>query len=401
MLPGTVVLILALCLGLQPVTTDLYLPALPALSEGLQATVSRTQLTLSALLLAFGISQLIWGPLSDRFGRRPIMLAGLAVYALAAAGGATATSIEMLVLWRALQGAAMGAGVMCARAIIRDLYVPEMGARVMSKALSGLGVMACLSPPIGGLLAETLGWRSALFAPAVVGAAVLAVVFWRFEETVTVKNPNALQFGALWHNWVTIVRNPTFIAFTLLGTASYCVLFTMLASSPFVFIKIMGMSKALCGLAMFSVAFAYLCGTFLCRYWLPRHGVRKTLKRAGVMSLTGGTLLGGLALAGVFSPWAILLPAYLIVLAHGVNQPCSQSGAVGPFPRMAGAASALSGFAMMLGAFGMGAWLGATADGTVFPLTNGMWFWTAVIALITWTLVQKHGDPTPSPAKAA
>lgn len=398
MLPGMVVLILALCLGLQPVTTDLYLPALPALSEGLQATVSKTQLTLSALLLSFGISQLIWGPLSDRFGRRPIMLAGLLVYTLAAAGGATASSIEMLVLWRALQGAAMGAGVMCARAIIRDLYAPESGARVMSKALSGLGVMACLSPPIGGLLAETMGWRSALLAPALVGAMVLAVVFWRFEETVPLKNPHALQFGALGRNWLAIVRHPSFIAYTLLDTASYCVLFTMLASSPFVFIKIMGMSKALCGLAMFSVAFAYLCGTFLCRRWLPRYGVRKTLLRAGALSLIGGTLLGGLALAGVLSPWAILLPVYLVVLAHGVHQPCSQSGAVGPFPRAAGAASALSGFVMMLGAFGMGAWLGAHNDGTVFPLTNGMWFWTVVIALICWTLVQKHGDPS---AKAA
>ena len=148
MAPGLTVLLLSLLLGLQPITTDLYLPALPLLTEGFGASMAQAQLTLTALLLAFGVSQLIWGPLSDRFGRRPILLIGMSAYVLASIASTLSSSMEMLIVWRTLQGAAMGAGVMCARAIVRDLYAPAQGARVMSKGLSGLGLIACLSPPL-------------------------------------------------------------------------------------------------------------------------------------------------------------------------------------------------------------------------------------------------------------
>ena len=121
MSPGLVVLVLSLLLGLQPVTTDLYLPALPTITQVFGAAMPQAQLTLSALLLAFGVSQLVWGPLSDRFGRRPILLVGTALYVLASVGSAMVTSIGQLIVLRVLQGAAMGAGVMCARAVVRDL----------------------------------------------------------------------------------------------------------------------------------------------------------------------------------------------------------------------------------------------------------------------------------------
>lgn len=150
MTAGTIVLLLSLLLGLQPITTDLYLPALPALTSSFGAPMAQAQLTLTALLLAFGVSQLVWGPLSDRFGRKPILLTGLGAYVLAGVGSTLAPSMMALIVWRAVQGAAMGAAVMCARAIVRDLYAPTQGARVMSKALSGLGVIALLSAPLGG-----------------------------------------------------------------------------------------------------------------------------------------------------------------------------------------------------------------------------------------------------------
>ncbi len=131
MQPGLIVLMLSILLGLQPITTDLYLPALPALTAGFGAPIAQAQLTLSALLLAFGFSQLAWGPLSDRFGRRPILLVGMSAYVLASLGSTLSASMEMLIVWRTVQGVAMGAGVMCARAIVRDLYTPLEGARVI------------------------------------------------------------------------------------------------------------------------------------------------------------------------------------------------------------------------------------------------------------------------------
>jgi len=393
MSPALVVLVLALLLGIQPVTTDLYLPALPALTEGFGAPVSQAQLTLTTLLLAFGISQLVWGPLSDRFGRRPVLLCGLAAYTIASIGCALAPSMALLIVWRTVQGAAMGAAVMGARAIVRDLYTPELGARMMSKGLTGLGIIACACAPLGGLLSDLLGWRYALTALAVFGAATLALVAWRFEETVPHKNPQALRPGTLLSTWLAILRHPTFLTYSALSTASYAGLFTFLASSSFVFIKVLGLTRTQYGVVMFTMAFVYILGTFMCRRLLPRFGVRRSVAIAGAFTLAGGTLCGGLALAGWHNGWAIMLPYYLFMLGHGVHQPCSQSGAVGPFPFAAGAASALNGFLMMIAAFAVGGWVGMRLDGTVFALTNGVWFWSVCIAAIAWTLVQKHGDP--------
>jgi DHA1 family bicyclomycin/chloramphenicol resistance-like MFS transporter len=391
MQPGLTILILSLLLGLQPITTDLYLPALPALTEGFGAPMAQAQLTLSALLLAFGLSQLMWGPLSDRFGRRPILLVGLSAYVLASVASTLAPSMDLLIVCRALQGAAMGAAVMCARAVVRDLYTPLQGARVMSKGLSGLGVIACLSPPLGGLLSDLFNWRAALLATAIFGAACLGLVALRFQETVAQKNRLALRPATLLRTWLSILRHPTFSAFTALAAASYGGLFTFLASSSFVFIKVLGLGKTQYGLLMLSTGFAYLLGTFLCRRLLPRFGVRRSIIIAGGLSLAGGTLMGVLALAKVHTGWAIMLPFYLFMLGHGVHQPCGQSGAIAPFPQAAGAASALNGFFMMLTAFAMGSWLGTHMDGSVYPLALGVWFWSALIALAAWTLVQQHG----------
>ena len=393
MSPGLIVLILSLLLGIQPVTTDLYLPALPALTEGFGAPMAQAQLTLSALLLAFGCSQLVWGPMSDRFGRRPILLWGLAAYTLASIGSTLAPSMVSLIAWRVLQGAAMGAVVMCARAIVRDLYLPTEGARIMSKGLSGLGVLACISAPLGGVLSEVFGWRAALLVLVVFGAGTLAVVVLRFEETLQQKNPLALRPAMLVRTWLQILREPTFLAFSALSVASYGGLFTFLASSSFIFIKVLGLSATQYGLVMFSMCFFYLAGTFLCRRLLPRFGVRQSVAIAAGLSLAGGTLMGVFAWSGVQNLWAIMLPYYLFMLGHGVHQPCGQSGAIGPFPRSAGAASAMNGFLMMLVAFGIGGWLGLRMDGTVLPLTNGVWFWSVLIAAFAWTVVQKYGEP--------
>lgn len=394
---GTVALILAALMGVQPITTDLYLPALPALIDGLGAGMAQAQLTLTALLISFGVSQLVWGSLSDRYGRRPVLLLGLGGYTAAALGSALAPSIELLLIWRAIQGAAMGAGVTCARAIIRDRYQPAEGARVMSKALSGLGVVAVLSAPVGGLVSDLFDWRAALAVLAVFGAASLALVLTRFQETLTNRNPHALQPLALVRNWTQISLHPTFVAYSALSAASYGGLFTFLGASSFVFVRVLGLGKTQYGLVMSSMSLSFLLGTFLCRRLLQHFGIRRTVAIASAITLGSGSAMGlsgwlGWS-AGAHGAWFILVPFNLFMLGHGVHQPCGQSGAVGPFPQSAGAAAALNGLLMMLVAFGVGAWLGWRMDGTVLPLTNGVWFWSAVIAATGWTLVQRHGEP--------
>ena len=391
--PGLAIVVLAMLLSIQPVTTDLYLPARPSLTRSLSAPMASAQLTLSGLLLAFGCSQMVWGPLSDRFGRRPILLAGLGIYTVASLGSALAPTMGLLIAWRIAQGAAMGAVVMCARAIVRDLYTPLDGARAMSKALTGLGIVACICAPLGGLLSEWLGWRAALLALTAYAVATLALVALRLPETLAQANPRALQPLALVSTWRQVLRSPTFWAFSLQTTATYGGLFTFLASSSFVYIDVLGLTRTQYGWAMASACVAYFGGTILCRRLLARFGLLRTVAIAGALSVSGGTAMALVALAGWHQPWALLVPFYLFMLGHGIHQPCGQSGAVGPFPKAAGVASALNGFMMMLAAFAIGGWLGIRLDGTIWPLVNGVWFWSVLLAMISWTLVQKFGAP--------
>ena len=387
------VVLLSLMLGIQPVTSDLYLPALPAITQELGAQVGQAHLTLSALLLAFGISQLLWGPLSDRFGRRPVLLWGLTGYILAGTGCVMAPSIEALIVWRVVQGAAMGAVVMCGRAVVRDLYTPDVGARVMSKALTGLGFIACVSSPLGAWLTDALGWHYALAMLVLFAACTLLGVGQSFQESLRHKNANALALRVQIKTWWHIVRHPTFMAFTCLSIASFAGLFVFLTTSSFVFIGMLGLSRIEYGLLLSSMSGVYILGTLLCRRLLPRYAVQGSVAMGGALSLLGGTWMLCAAYLGWHSVAGLMTPYYLFVLAHGIHQPCGQSGAVGPFPKAAGAASALGGFLMMVTAFVTGMWLGGANDGSAMPMAQSIAFWGVLTALSAWFLVLRRGGP--------
>ena len=397
MSPAIVVVLLALLLGIQPVTTDVYLPALPAMQADLRAAMAEVQLTFAALLLAFGVSQLVWGPLSDRFGRRPVLLIGMGGYVLASLACVAAPSMELLVLARIAQGAFMGAAVMCARAIVRDLYHPLEGARMMSRGLTGLGVIAIACAPLGSAVTEWVHWRAALLVLALFGIGTFAFIALRFKETIPQRNPRALVPGTMLRAWSQIARHPTFLTYSLLSTASYVALFSFLAGSSFVLIGTLGISKLAYGGFMATQSVIYILGTVACRRMLVRLGIRRSVFVAGFVTFTAGALMGGLAWFGWgqtwYGPWAVMLPQAIFIVAHGVHQPVGQSGTVSPFPQMAGAASALNGFIMMAAAFGVGLWLGQAMDGTPRPMAAAHFVWCTVIAVTAWTLVQKYGEP--------
>lgn len=382
---------LALLLGLQPVTTDLYLPALPAIKSELHASMHATQLTMAALLLSFGFGQLVAGPVADRFGRRPVLLSTLVVYVLASLAAVLATTIEALVLVRIVQGAVMAGVVVVARAMVRDLYEPHEGARIMSLGLSGLGVIAISSPLLGGWLAGHLGWRTTFVAAAVIGLGTLVFVATRLPETIRQRNPRAMHPGPLLASWATVLRHPTFQAWAGLSAATYGGLFVFLAGSSFVYMQVLGLDAAQYGLALSTSSIAYLAGTFVCRRWLVRHGMAGAVRRAAGFTLAGGLSMAALAAGGVQTVWAILVPQLLYAFGHGTHQACGQTGAVGPFPQQAGVAAALAGFVLAVVAFFVGQWLGLALDGTTRPLAYGIAAGAVVTALIAWTKVQRHG----------
>lgn len=394
--PTLLVLLLSLLMGLQPIATDLYLPSLPELTRSLGGSMAQAQLTLTSLLLGFGLSQLVWGPLSDRFGRRLVLISGMGLFTLASIGAALAGSMQGLVGWRGLQGLAMGASMMGARAVIRDLYQPAEGARVMSKALGGLGLIACFSGPLGGWLAQHLGWRAALGGVALFGAVVLAMLLWRQPETLQQPDRDALKPTRLLGNWGLILRHPTFWCQAMISAFSFGGLFTFLSLATFVFSSDLGLSQSAFGLVMLSMSLLYIAGTFVCRRLLTRFGLRRTIAIAGGLSLAGGL---GLALATwleLASAWATALPFGLYIMAHGIHQPCAQTGSIAPFPQAAGTASAWGGCLAMVMAFGNGQTLGwLISHDWVTPrlaLGWGVLFWAALVALNAWTAVQRHGE---------
>jgi DHA1 family bicyclomycin/chloramphenicol resistance-like MFS transporter len=392
-----VVLVLALLLGIQPVTTDLYLPALPGLREQLGVPMTAAQMTLAVLLVCFGISQLLCGPLADRFGRRPVLLGGLGLYVGGASLSAWAPDIDVLIAARGLQGVGMAASVVCGRAMVRDLYEPHEGTHVMSQGLSGLGLIAISSPIVGGALAGAFGWRAALLATALFGAATLALIALRVPETARQLNPSATQPRPLLATFARVIRNRTFIAWTALITSAYAGLLAFLGGSSFTYMTTFGLSRPVYGLVVASSAIAYLTGTVICRRWLARHGIRGAIRRGGFITLAGALLFALPTLANAHTVWSLTAAQWCYALGHGIHQPCGQAGVVGPFPREAGAASALSGFFLSMGAFAMGGWLGVAIDGRVAPFA-----WTiAALALSTatvaFTLVQRHGDPLARP----
>lgn len=388
-------LALTLLLGLQPVTTDIYLPALPALTRELGASMASAQLTLSALILAFGVAQLFWGPVADRVGRRPVLLTGLVLYTAASLGSTLAGGIEALVAWRVVQGAAMAAAVVCARAMVRDLYEPHEGARVMSLGLSGLGVIAIIGPLAGGLTAWFGGWRAALLLVTAVGALTLCFVALRLPETLPRPNPQATRLRPLLGAWRLIARHRAFVAWTALMSCSYGGLFTMLAGSSFVYIELLGLSPGAYGLCMAAGSSSYLAGTFVCRRWLVRFGMAGAVRRGAAFTLAAGVLMLVLGVLGVHHAGAILLAQCLYAFGHGIHQPCGQAGAVGPFPRAAGTASALAGFVLAGTAFLVGLWLGRVLDGSLLPYALTLAFWSTLTAAVAWTLVQHIGRAAP------
>jgi MFS transporter, DHA1 family, multidrug resistance protein len=354
---------------------------------------------MSALILAFGLTQLVWGPVADRYGRRPVLLLGLALYTLASLGAALAGSVAAVVLGRALQGAAMSAAVVCGRAMVRDLYEPQEGAMVMARALTGLGALAIVSPLVGGALVAAFGWRAAVGAMGLVGAACGLFIALKLPETARHRRPEATQPGPLLRQIRATLGHPGFRAWAALVGCTYGGLFIFLAGSGFVLIGALGLRPVPAGAVMSTCAMAYIAGTLLCRRWIPRLGLAGAVGRAAWFTLAACVALVLLSRQPDPSVLMVMAPVWLYALGHGVHMPCGQAGVVGPFPRAAGLVSALAGFAMAAVAFGIGLWLGqalapgaADAAGTVRAFALGMACAALATVAVAWTLVRRHGD---------
>jgi DHA1 family bicyclomycin/chloramphenicol resistance-like MFS transporter len=400
--PWVVVVALSMLLGLQPVTTDLYLPALPQMQRALGLSPSMAQWTLSVLILCFGFGQLAWGPVADRIGRRPVLRWGLSLYVMASVAATLADTFWVMIAARAVQGAALSAAVMCGRAMVRDLYAPEDGARMMAQGMSGLGIIALVGPILGGLAATFSGWRAAMSLMALAGSIILVFVWLHLPETLpTERRQRDLHWRTLLRNWWSIARHPTFRAHAMLTSSTYGGLYAYLALSAFVFIDVLGVARTVYGLVMACLSMSYLAGTYYCRHHISRRGLIGTVRIAGWVSLSGGLWLASLSalqlsLGWAIAPWALMPGMLLYSFAHGIHQPCGQTGVVAAFPNQAGAASALSGFVLSVVAFSVGiilSWWTSLPGwaGTIHPMTLWMALGGAITARVALHRVQRDG----------
>lgn len=390
MSPTTILWLIAGSLMLQPLSTDLYLASLPHLATDFGVPPAAVQQTLSWFVAGFGIAQLISGPLSDRFGRRPVLLAGLAIYIAASLACAVAPTLSLLVAARFVQAIGCCTAAVVARALIRDVYAPEEGARMLAKASSLLSLAPIFGPVLGGYLQVAFGWRAAFVFHTFFGL-MLALTSWRlFEETNLHRNPDATHWRTLIRVYRRLASAKIFWAYTLPGALSYAAIFAFISGSSFVLIRLLGVPTDLYGYCFAFGVTGYLSGTLLCRRLLVRIGLARSLMIGATLTLASGLLFFAMAMAGIVH-WTLVVGClFLTMFAHGINFPCAQTGAVAPFPREAGAAAGLLGFFTMVAGFATGTWVGLSHDGTLQPLAMTSATIGVLMFLSTWMLRQQR-----------
>lgn len=342
----TVGILLTMIVALGPVSTDLYLPSLPAIRAAFTTDQPSVQLTLSLFLVAFALCQLIHGPLSDRFGRRPVLLGGLGLYLLASIGCMLAPTIEWLVAGRFVQAVGACVGPVVGRAVVRDVYGRERAAKVLAYMGGAMALAPAIGPVLGGLVQGWIGWQANFALMALFGVAAVTGTWLLLEETNAWRNPDATRPSRLLANYAALLRDRSYLGYAAMMTATYAGLFAFISGSSFVFIDFHGLSETAFGFCFAAAVLGYMAGTLLSGRLSSRFRLERLATAGAVMTALAGAVQAGLGFAGITSVAAILIPMAAYMAGVGFVLPNAMAGAVGPFPRMAGAAAALAGFGM-------------------------------------------------------
>lgn len=383
-----------------PISTDLYLPSLPRLRVLLDASVSEAQLTLSLFLAGFAVGGLIYGPLSDRFGRRPLMLSGMVVYVLGSLVCAVAPNIEVLIIARFIQALGGSAGISLSRAMIRDLYGPLGAARALAVIGAAMAIAPMVGPILGGAIEAHFGWRANFAVLIFFGLICLSGIWFLLTETNHRLNPLATQPRTLAANYLTLLRQPHFRAYAAMVTCCYGGLFAFISGSSYVLMDVLKLTPAAYGVCFSIVVTGYIFGTLTSIRLGKRLGIAGMIGLGAASALSGSLVMALMAwllhLDGLWGVAAIVVPMMFYTAGVGMMLPNSQAGAIAPFPHMAGTASSLLSFMQMAGAALFGVLLGHLYDGTSRPMASALALMGAACFGI-WLYRLRHPGPNSGP----
>ncbi len=341
---------------------------MPAMASQFQSTPGHMQLTVTLFIIALAISQLIFGPLSDRFGRRAVMLTGLILYAMAGFACVFAPSIEILIIGRILQGLAAGCGPAIGRAIVRDIYGKARSAQIMAYMATAIALAPILAPILGGFLQTYWGWQSVFYILGLMGILFFITFFLVVPESNTQIDITALQPRRLLANYTELLSSKQYLGNTFLTTTIFCGILAFIANSSFVLIDTLGVSPKVYGFCFGTMAFGLMVGAFTSGRLSKRINHARLITAGTLLSSGAGLLMSALALSGYFNVFTIVGPLFLFTAGGGLLRPLAMAAAIIPFPEKAGMASALMGFIQMFGAGVFATAFGHIYGGTAMPM---------------------------------
>ena len=339
---------LGLLAAVGPFAIDSYLPALPAISADLQASASATKMTLTAFFAAFGLSQLVYGPVCDSLGRKPPLYFGLGLFVVGTLGCALAPSIAWLMGWRFIQGVGAASVMVIPRAIIRDLYTGVEATRMMSQIMLVISISPILAPTFGGWLILAFGWRAIFLFSIIVALASMTLTRVALPETLPPERRVAGDVATIFTNCRTLVGHRRFLGLTFIGAFGMASFFAFLSGSSFIYIKHFGLSPAQYGMAFGFNAIGFFAASQLSAPMSARFGAEQAIMMAVSGYLAGALLLFCVTLAGEPNLSVLMVLLALCFACLGLVLPLTMVLALDDQGPIAGMASALGGTLQML-----------------------------------------------------
>ena len=366
-LSNQLIVLLAAASALGPAGMQILLPAVPVIKETFEVSNDIAQLTLSLSMLAIAFGTLVYGPLSDKYGRRPIMFVGIAITIIGSIFCWLADSITWLIVGRFIQAFGGAVGLVLARAIVRDVYGAEEAARVIATLVMVMVVVPMLSPALGGELLDRFGWESAFVVVAI--ASVIIFVFLIPGLPETLNEPVPFEgIGSMLKTFLSLFESRAFCGYAFCVTFVSVVFFSFISAAPEIMVSVLNRPPTEYGYYFVMIPVGFMAGNYVARHFGRKMSIDKMIRVGATATVIGISFAIALQLAGIHDPLALFAPVAIATFGNGITLPNAQAAAINEFPQYAGSASGLTGFLQMSVSAIAAQLVALIFNGTVYPL---------------------------------